>query len=122
MRVLVVVRDARLRRAVDAALGACRVQVVHCASIDSVGGSLAGALGEVVLLDWSKAGGLLTDERRADMRQLGRQTPIVLLVPERWTRLVTAQELGVARLLSKNSGMVGLLEALMSAAGAQAAG
>jgi DNA-binding NtrC family response regulator len=117
-RVLVVVRDARLRSAVDATLRANRMQVVHCESVESMAKSISGIPGEVVLLDWSKTGGLLTEERRADMRELCRRTPVVLLVPERWMRLVTAEELGVVTLLAKSSGMASLLEALVSAAGA----
>jgi DNA-binding NarL/FixJ family response regulator len=121
-RVLVVVRDARLRSAVDTSLRLNGMQVVHCDAADSIGTSLSGSPGEVVLLDWSKSGGLLTEDRRWEMRQLCCQTPVVLLVPERWTRLMTAEEFGVARLLSKDSGMNDLLEAVMSAAGAEAAG
>jgi DNA-binding NtrC family response regulator len=119
-RVLVVVRDARLRSAVDATLRANGMQVVHCDSIESVGDSIAGRPGEVVLLDWSKTAGLLTEGRRGDMRELCRQTPVVLLVPERWMRLVSAEELGVLALLPKTSGMASLLEALAGAAGADA--
>jgi DNA-binding NtrC family response regulator len=118
LRVLLVVRDGRLRAAVDASLRALGMQVVHCDSVENVASSISGAAGEVVLLDWSKTGGLLTEERRADMRELCRRTPVVLLVPERWMRLVTAEELGVVRLLPKSSGMASLLEALVSAAGA----
>jgi DNA-binding NtrC family response regulator len=118
LRVLVVVRDARLRTAVGASLRALGMQVVHCDSVESVAGSVLGAPREVVLLDWSKTGGLLTEERRADMRELCRRTPVVLLVPERWMRLVTAEQLGVLKLLPKTSGMVSLLEALVSAAAA----
>ena len=118
LRVLVVVRDARLRSAVDATLRANGMQVVHCDSVESVAKSISGSPGEVVLLDWSKTGGLLTEERRADMRDLCRRTPVVLLVPERWMRLVTAEQLGVAALLPKTSGMASLVEALISAAGA----
>ena len=118
LRVLVVVRDARLRSAVDAALRTLGLQVVHCESVDNVGSSISGAPGEVVLLDWSMTGGLLTEGRRADMRELCQRTPVVLLVPERWMRLVTAEQLGVAALLPKTSGMASLVEALISAAGA----
>jgi DNA-binding NtrC family response regulator len=117
-RVLVVVRDARLRAALEAALRAHGMQVVHCDSVESMASSVSGTPGEVVLLDWSKTGGLLTEERRADMRELCRQTPVVLLVPERWMRLVTADDLGVVTLLPKTSGMATLLEALVRAAGA----
>jgi DNA-binding NtrC family response regulator len=117
-RVLVVVRDARLRAALEAALRAHGMQVVHCDSVESMASSVSGTPGEVVLLDWSKTGGLLTEERRADMRELCRQTPVVLLVPERWMRLVTADDLGVVSLLPKTSGMASLLEALVRAAGA----
>jgi hypothetical protein len=56
------------------------------------------------------------------MRQLCQATPVVLLVPERWTRLLTAEELGVARLLPKNSGLQSLLEALVGTAGVEADG
>jgi hypothetical protein len=52
------------------------------------------------------------------MRELCRRTPVVLLVPERWMRLVTAEDLGVVTLLPKTSGMTTLLDALVSAAGA----
>jgi DNA-binding NtrC family response regulator len=117
-RVLVVVRDARLRTALEATLRAHGMQVVHCDSVESMASNVSGSPGEVVLLDWSKTGGLLTDERRADMRELCRRTPVVLLVPERWMRLVTAEGLGVVTLLPKTSGMLTLLEALVSAAGA----
>jgi DNA-binding NtrC family response regulator len=117
-RVVVVVRDARLRAALEATLRAHGMQVVHCDSVDSMASSVSGTPGEVVLLDWSKTGGLLTEERRADMRELCRRTPVVLLVPERWMRLVTAEDLGVVTLLPKTSGMTTLLDALVSAAGA----
>jgi DNA-binding NtrC family response regulator len=117
-RVLVVVRDARLRGALEATLRAHGMQVVQCESVETLASSLLGNPGEVVLLDWSKTGGLLTDERRADMRALCRRTPVVLLVPERWMRLVTAEALGVVTLLPKTSGMDSLLQALVSAAGA----
>jgi DNA-binding NtrC family response regulator len=118
LRVLLVVRDGRLRAAVDASLRALGMQVVHCDSVENVASSISGAAGEVVLLDWSKTGGLLTEGRRADMRELCHRTPVVLLVPERWMRLLTAEQLGVVTLLPKTSGMASLLEALISAAGA----
>ena len=117
-RVLVVVRDARLRAAVQTTLRACGMQVVHCESVEGVPTSLTGEPGEVILLDWSKTDGLLTEDRREDMRQLCRRAPVVLLVPERWMRLVTAEELGVLALLPKTSGMASLLEALAGAAAA----
>jgi DNA-binding NtrC family response regulator len=117
-RVLVVVRDARLRSALDAALRTHGMQVVHCDSAERIASNISGAPGEVVLLDWSKTGGLLTDEHRADMRELCQRTPVVLLVPERWMRLVTAEQLSVRKLLAKTSGMDTLLEALVSTAGA----
>ena len=120
LRVLVVVRDARLRSAVDATLRAHGAHVVHCDSVESVGSSISGRPGEVVLLDWSKSAGLLSEGRRGDMRELCRQTPVVLLVPERWMRLVTAEELGVLALLPKTSGMASLLAALAGAAAADA--
>src|ERR1043165_5902520 len=107
-RVLVVVRDARLRAALEATLRAHGMQVVHCDSVESVVGNVSGSPGEVVLLDWSKTGGLLTEHRRADMRELCRRTTVVLLVPERWMRLVTADDLGVVTLLPKTSGMLTL--------------
>jgi DNA-binding NtrC family response regulator len=119
-RVLVVVRDARLRAAMDATLRAYGLQVVDCESVEHAAASITGGPGEVVLLDWSKTEGLLTSLRRAEMRQLCGQTPIVLLVPERWLRLVTAEELGVAKLLPKTSGLAGLVEALVRAAGVEA--
>jgi DNA-binding response OmpR family regulator len=118
-RVLVVVRDARLRASVDAALRAHGLQVVDCGSVEHVAAGATGGPGEVVLLDWSKTEGLLTNERRAEMRQLCRQMPILLLVPERWLRLITAEELGVTKLLPKASGMVSLVETLVSLAGVQ---
>lgn len=120
LRVLVIVRDARLRTAVDASLRALGMQVVHCESVDSISGSISGTPGEVVLLDWSKTSGLLTEGRRAEMRELCHRTPVVLLIPERWMRFVTAEELGVVTLLPKTSGMASLLHALVSAAGAHA--
>src|SRR5919199_3838391 len=110
LRVLLVVRDGRLRAAVDASLRALGMQVVHCDSVENVASSISGAAGEVVLLDWSKTGGLLTEGRRADMRDLCQRTPVVLLVPERWMRLLTAEQLGVVTLLPKTSGMASLLE------------
>ena len=122
LRVLVVVRDTRFRAAVDAALRAVGLDVVHCASVGALAGSITRRCGEVVLLDWSKTDGLLTAEHRAEMRQLCQATPVVLLVPERWTRLLTAEELGVARLLPKNSGLQSLLEALVGTAGVEADG
>ena len=95
------------------------MQVVHCESVESVPANLTGEPGEVILLDWSKTDGLLTDERRSDMRQLCRRTPVVLLVPERWMRLITAEELGVTKLLPKTGGMASLVETLVSLAGVQ---
>ncbi len=121
-KVLVIVRDPRLRRAVDATLRRHSLDVAHCDSLESVASRVSDSPGEVVLLDWSKAGALLAEERRAEIRQVCGHRPIVLLVPDSWTRLLTAEEFGVTRLLSKTGGMADLLDALMSAAGATSAG
>jgi DNA-binding NarL/FixJ family response regulator len=116
LRVLVVVRDARLGAAIGATLRQHGAEVVACASVAALGAAVSHQPREVGLLDWSMADGLLTEEHRGDLHHLGRLVPIVLLVPSRWARLLSAEEFGVARVLPKSSGADALLEALISAA------
>jgi DNA-binding response OmpR family regulator len=108
-RVLLVIRDARLRGALDATLRAHGIHVVQCASVGDLGSSASREAGEVALLDWSLTEGLLTEEHRPDLRTLGRLVPIALLVPGPWRRLLSAEDLGVAVLVPKPCGAEALL-------------
>lgn len=122
LRVLVVVRDRRLRDAIDAILHSDGIEVVHCASVAALGASVMRRSREVVLLDWSKAEGLLTEAQRDDLRLLCRLVQVVLLVPDRWSRLLKAEDLGVARVLPKGCESDTLLATLASAAGPEGGG
>lgn len=74
------------------------------------------AAGGVLLADWQRLDGLLAEERRAELRALGRTVALVVLVPAFWRRYLSAEDLGVAGLLSKPFELAELLQALNRAA------
>lgn len=121
-RVLLVERETRLRDAIEAVLKAEGVQVTRCAGLADVIESGHGAAGEVALLAWTAAGGLLAEDQRPQLRALSERVPLVVMVPSSWRRLVTADRLGVAGILAKPFGAEALMVALRAAAGSAPAG
>jgi DNA-binding response OmpR family regulator len=115
-RVLLVIRDSRLRLGVAALLREAGIETVDCAGVAVLGAVAARTPGEVALLDWTVAEGLLAEEHRPGLRALGRLVPIVLLVPRRWCGLLDPADLGVV-LLAKPFDAETLLAALRSAGG-----
>ena len=112
--ILLVVRDARLRAGLDALLRDEGFEPVVCPGIASLA-TRSGDSDEIVLLDWTMAGGLLADEQRPGLLALARRVPIVLMVPSRWASLISEEDLGIAALLPKPFNADALLAALRRA-------
>jgi DNA-binding response OmpR family regulator len=113
-RILLVVRDPRLRPALDVLLRGEGFEPVACAGIASLA-TRSSDSDEIVLLDWTMAEGLLADEHRPGLRALARRVPIVLMVPSRWASLLSEEDLGIAALLPKPFNADALLAALRRA-------
>jgi DNA-binding NarL/FixJ family response regulator len=76
--------------------------------------------GELAILDWTMADGLLADEHRRDLIELGQRIRLVLLVPDAWLRHLSAADLGVAALVPKAWAADDLLPTLEAIAGVDA--
>ena len=70
------------------------------------------ASSDLAVLDWTIADGLLSGEHRHDLTRLTRRIRLVILVPEAWLRQMSAEDFGVAGLVSKGWATEALLPAL----------
>jgi DNA-binding response OmpR family regulator len=110
-RVHLVVRDARLRAIITRVLSDGGWWVDAEANVRQLWSSIEGTSG-VAVLDWTMADGLLTDEHRHDLSRLTRRIPLVVLVPEKWLRQMSAEDFGVAALVPKGWASEALLPTL----------
>ena len=97
IRVSLLEPNAALRSAVVDVLTAENYDVDACACLEDVLDRRA----EVALVSWQGMQGLLAEERRQDLIDLGRQMALVLMVPRSWARVLSSTDLGVAGLLPK---------------------
>jgi hypothetical protein len=111
-----VVRDSRLRALLARVLSEGSWSVVAETSVLQLSRSIEGS-GGVAVLDWTMADGLLTDEHRCDLARLTRRIPLVVLVPEKWLRQMSAEDFGVAALVPKGWAAEALLPALEAIVG-----
>ena len=100
-RILMVLRDSRLRAALDILLRGEGFEPVTCTGIASLTTAASGESDEIALVDWTMAEGLLAEEHRPGLRALGRRVPMVIMVPCRWASLLSEEDLGIAALLPK---------------------
>ena len=100
-RILLVLRDSRLRAALDVLLQGEGFDPVTCAGIASLTTAASGESDDIALVDWTMAEGLLAEEHRPGLRALARRVPMVLMVPCRWASLLSEEDLGIAALLPK---------------------
>jgi DNA-binding NtrC family response regulator len=114
-RILLVLRDSRLRAALDVLLQGEGFEPVTCAGIASLTTAACGESDEIALVDWTMAEGLLAEEHRPGLRALARRVPMVLIVPCRWASLLSEEDLGVAALLPKPFDADALLAAVRRA-------
>ena len=105
------VRDPRLRALLARVLCDGGWGVVTEATLRHLCSGSEGTSG-VAVLDWTMAAGLLTDEHRHDLAKLTRRIPLVVLVPEKWLRQMSAEDFGVAALVPKGWAAEALLPAL----------
>ncbi len=111
-RVFLVERDSRLREAIESVLQAEGIGVVRCDGVTNLFEAATGAAGEVALLAWTAASGMLGEDQRPRLQALSGLVPLVLMVPSSWRKLVTAEQLGVAGVLAKPFGADALIAAL----------
>ena len=110
-RVHLVVRDARLRGMLSRVLSDAGWWVDARANLRELSDGIA-ASGDLAVLDWTMAAGLLTEEHRQDLKRFTQRIPLVVLVPEGWLRQIRAEDLGVAALVPKGWATEALLPAL----------
>ena len=80
MRVVLAVRDQRLRQAIGTTLREAGYIVEDSDGLEALAraDSEADAIG---LLDWTLAGSWLQDDQRGELRDLAARLPLVLMVP-----------------------------------------
>ena len=121
-RAHLLVRDHGLRAALARVLANAHWGVEPRTSVAELLGA-AQTPGELAILDWTMANGLLADEHRGDLVELGHRVRLVLLVPDAWLRHLSAADLGVAALVPKGwaaDDLLATLEAIASVDGTPA--
>ena len=114
-RVHLLVRDAGLRGALTHVLADAHWGVESRANVAELL-QAARDTGELAILDWTLAGGLLADEHRPELVELAQRIRLVLLVPDAWRRHLSAADLGVAALVPKGWAADDLLPTLQAIA------
>lgn len=101
--VLLLEPNAALRAAILTILAAERYHVRPCDSLEQVLAQADGLPRTVALVAWQSMDGLLAEEHRHHLAELGRHLRLVVMVPRRWARLLASTDLSdaIAGLVSK---------------------
>jgi DNA-binding response OmpR family regulator len=101
-RVLLLEDDLALRGLLHELLALEDFDVDLCDSYEAIRAAAADAQGDIVVADfWGTAQRTLSDSARAQIVELARLVPVILLTGRSWAHGVTAEELGAWALVHK---------------------
>jgi DNA-binding response OmpR family regulator len=115
-RVLLLEDDLALRGLLHELLVLEDFEVDLCESYEAICAAAADAQGDIVVADfWGTAQRTLSDSGRAQIVELARLVPVILLTGRSWAVGVTAEELGAWALMHKPFDLDELLAVVRSA-------